>query len=176
MPSRRSPAPTCRGRSVRVARAIPRCCTRRPRKRAPSCTGRRDFRRSNRSSRRRGTGTAGIRMDMATGKPLGAEAGSATAAKAAPLSDRVVLQRLLAYARPYRRRLAWAVVGMLIYAIGSAGLPALIKIIIDKVLPSQQYVAFIAWAIIGLYLLKGLGSYASSYLMAEVGQRVVTDL
>src|SRR5204863_1262618 len=48
--------------------------------------------------------------------------------------------------------------------------------IIDKVLPSQQYVAFTAWAIIGLYLLKGLGSYASSYLMAEVGQRVVADL
>ena len=91
-------------------------------------------------------------------------------------SDRAVLQRLLAYARPYRRRLAWAIVGMLIYAIGSAGLPALIKIIIDKVLPEQQYVAFTAWAIIGLYLLKGLGSYASSYLMAEVGQRVVTDI
>ena len=87
-----------------------------------------------------------------------------------------VLKRLLAYARPYRRRLAWAIVGMLIYAVGSAGLPALIKLIIDQVLPRQQYVAFTAWAIVGLYLLKGLGSYASSYLMAEVGQRVVMDL
>ena len=91
-------------------------------------------------------------------------------------TDSAVLQRLFAYARPYRRRLAWAVVGMLIYAVGSAGLPVLIKYIIDDVLPNQRYVAFTAWTIIGLYLLKGLGSYASSYLMAEVGQRVVMDL
>ncbi len=91
-------------------------------------------------------------------------------------TDSAVLQRLFAYARPYRRRLIYAFIGMLIYAVGSAGLPALIKIIIDTVLPNQQYVAFTAWAIIGLYLLKGLGSYASSYLMAEVGQRVVMDL
>jgi len=87
-----------------------------------------------------------------------------------------VLERLFAYARPYRRRLAWAVVGMLIYAVGSAGLPVLIKIIINDVLPQQRYVAYTAWMIIILYLLKGLGSYASSYLMAEVGQRVVMDL
>ncbi|HEV3140458.1 MAG TPA: ABC transporter ATP-binding protein, partial [Vicinamibacterales bacterium] len=111
---------------------------------------------SNRLSAPPGTGIASTRTAMAT--------------------DSAVLQRLFAYARPYRRRLAWAVVGMLIYAVGSAGLPALFKIIIDKVLPEQQYVAFTAWAIIGLYLLKGLGSYASSYLMAEVGQRVVMDL
>ena len=33
-----------------------------------------------------------------------------------------------------------------------------------------------AWGIVGLYLLKGIGSYVSSYLMADVGQRVVMDL
>jgi ATP-binding cassette, subfamily B, bacterial MsbA len=86
------------------------------------------------------------------------------------------LKRLFAYSRPYRGRLAWAIVGMLVYAIGTAGLPALIKLIIDKVLPNQQYLAFTAWAIVGLYLLKGVGSYGSSYLMADVGQRTVMDL
>jgi subfamily B ATP-binding cassette protein MsbA len=86
------------------------------------------------------------------------------------------LKRLFGYARPYRGRLAWAIVGMLVYAVGSAGLPALIKLIIDKVLPDQQYLLFTAWTIIGLYLLKGIGSYVSSYLMADVGQRTVMDL
>ncbi len=43
-------------------------------------------------------------------------------------------------------------------------------------LPNQQDVALVAWAIVGVYLLKGVGSYVSSYLMADVGQRVVTDL
>jgi subfamily B ATP-binding cassette protein MsbA len=112
---------------------------------------------------------------MATGNRSGAEADATTPAKAAA-SDRATLQRLFAYARPYRSRLIWAFVGMLVYAIGTAGLPPFIKIIIDKVLPQQQYVAFTAWAIVGLFLLKGVGSYASSYLMADVGQRVVMDL
>src|SRR5205085_2829011 len=33
-----------------------------------------------------------------------------------------------------------------------------------------------AWGIVAVYLLKGIGSYVSSYLMADVGQRVVMDL
>jgi subfamily B ATP-binding cassette protein MsbA len=72
--------------------------------------------------------------------------------------------------------MAWAVVGMLVYAIGSAGLAWLIKPIFDSVLPKQQEVALIAWGIVAVYLLKGIGSYVSSYLMADVGQRVVMDL
>jgi len=65
---------------------------------------------------------------------------------------------------------------MLLYAAGETGLAALIKPIIDQVLPNQQKLVFTAWAIVGLYLLKGVGSYVSSYLMAYVGQRVVMDL
>src|SRR5258705_12898787 len=72
--------------------------------------------------------------------------------------------------------MAWAVVGMLVYAIGSAGLAWLIKPIFDSVLPKQQEVALIAWGIVAVYLLKGIGSCVSSYLMAEVGQRGVMDL
>src|SRR6267378_1399338 len=90
--------------------------------------------------------------------------------------QRTTLRRLFHYARPYRVRLAGAIVGMIVYAIGSAGLAYLIKPIFDSLLPKQQYVALTAWAIVGVYLLKGVGSYASSYLMADVGQRVVMDL
>jgi subfamily B ATP-binding cassette protein MsbA len=73
-------------------------------------------------------------------------------------------------------RFSWAIVGMLVYAVGSAGLAALIRPILDNVLSNQESVAWTAWAIVFLYLLKGMGSYASSYLMADVGQRVVMDL
>jgi len=90
--------------------------------------------------------------------------------------QRTTLQRLFHYATPYRVRLGWAVVGMVVYAIGSAGLAYLIKPIFDSVLPKQQDVYRVAWSIVGVYLLKGIGSYASSYLMADVGQRVVMDL
>jgi subfamily B ATP-binding cassette protein MsbA len=86
------------------------------------------------------------------------------------------LRRLFGYAVPYRSRLVWALAGMIVYAIGSAGLAYLIKPIFDQVLPKQQEVSLIAWAVVGAYFLKGIGSYASSYLMADVGQRVVMDL
>src|SRR5580765_8743487 len=77
---------------------------------------------------------------------------------------------------PYRARIAWAIVGMIVYAIGTAGLPYLIKPIFNDVLPRQQDVSFVAWAIVAVFLLKGIGSFASSYLMASVGQRVVMDI
>ena len=65
---------------------------------------------------------------------------------------------------------------MLVYAVASAFLAAQIKRILDSVLPHQQQVWQVAIAIVGAYLLKGLGGYFSNYLMADVGQRVVRDL
>src|SRR5882762_4766807 len=91
-------------------------------------------------------------------------------------SDPPTLRRLLGYATPYRARMAWAVLGMIVYAIGSAGLAYLIKPIFDSVLPKQQALAATAWLIVGVYLLKGIGSYVSAYLMTDVGQRVVMDV
>jgi ATP-binding cassette, subfamily B, bacterial MsbA len=86
------------------------------------------------------------------------------------------LLRLLRYSAPYRLRLGWAIVAMLVYAAASAGLAYLIKPILDSVLPRQEHVGQVAWAIVGLYVLKGIGGYFSDYLMADVGQRVVRDL
>ncbi len=87
-----------------------------------------------------------------------------------------ILLRLLRYAAPYRLRLSWAIAAMLVYAAASALLAAQIKRIFDVVLPHQQQVGQVAVAIIGLYLLKGIGAYFSDYLMTDVGQRVVRDL
>jgi subfamily B ATP-binding cassette protein MsbA len=90
--------------------------------------------------------------------------------------QRTTLRRLFQYSVPYRFRLGWAVVGMIVYAIGSAGLAYLVRPIFNEALPNRQGVAAIAWGIVGVYLLKGVGSYVSSYLMADVGQRVVMDM
>ncbi len=84
--------------------------------------------------------------------------------------------RLLRYAKPYKGRLAWAVVAMAIYALASALVIYLIRPILDEVLPSGQGLRMIALSLIGLYFLKGIGSYFSGYLMEDVGQRVVMDV
>ena len=65
---------------------------------------------------------------------------------------------------------------MVLYAAGTAGLAVIIRPIIDKTLPSKENLSLMAWGIIGIYLLKGVGSYVSSYLTTDVGQRVVMDL
>jgi ATP-binding cassette, subfamily B, bacterial MsbA len=84
--------------------------------------------------------------------------------------------RLLEYARPYRVRLAVAIVAMIVYGVASGGIAILIKPIFDEVLPTGRSLGLVASAILGLYLLKGVGAYVSSYLMTDVGQRVVHDL
>jgi subfamily B ATP-binding cassette protein MsbA len=85
-------------------------------------------------------------------------------------------RRLLEYARPYRGRITTALAAMLLYGLGSAGLPLLVKPIFDDVLTATSDVARVAGLILAAYLLKGVGGYVSAVLMADVGQRVVRDL
>ncbi len=86
------------------------------------------------------------------------------------------LLRLLRYARPYRGRLAGAAGWMLVYGAASAFLAYLIKPILDEGLTDHSQVGWIASAVILTYFGKGLGSYFSTFLMADVGQRVVMDV
>jgi subfamily B ATP-binding cassette protein MsbA len=86
------------------------------------------------------------------------------------------LRRLFRYARPYRGRFVVALVAMLLYGAASVWLLTLVQPIFDEVLAEQRSVTRIAWAILVAYLVKGIGSYVSAYLMADVGQHVVLDL
>ena len=81
--------------------------------------------------------------------------------------------RLLRYATPHQAVIAGAAVAMVVYGASSAALAYLIKPIIDDVLTTQGNLASITAAILIVYLLKGLGSYFSSYLMEGLGHRVV---
>ena len=84
--------------------------------------------------------------------------------------------RLLRYAAPYRARFLTALAAMLVYAAAAAGHAWIIRDILDKVLPKGKDVGLTAALIVGLYVLKGLGSYFSNYLMTDIGQRVVRDI
>ena len=84
--------------------------------------------------------------------------------------------RLLRYARPYRGRLILALVAMVVYGAASYGLVRMVAPILDAALPKQERLAQTIGVILALYLIKGLGAYISSYLMTDVGQRVVRDL
>ena len=84
--------------------------------------------------------------------------------------------RLIQFARPYRGRLAAALVAMLLYGAASAYVALLIKPIFDKVLPGIESPWTTAARIFAAFVAKGLGAYFSVYLMTDVGQRVVLDI
>jgi subfamily B ATP-binding cassette protein MsbA len=86
------------------------------------------------------------------------------------------LQRLFGYARPYRGRFAAALAAMVVYAAATAAVAKLIQPVIDEVLPTGERLASWCTAVVVVYAVKGLGGYLSTYLMTDIGQRVVRDL
>jgi ATP-binding cassette, subfamily B, bacterial MsbA len=87
-----------------------------------------------------------------------------------------VFLRLLRYAAPHRVLITGAVLAMIVYGAASAALAWLIKPIIDDVLAHQSSLGFVAGGILTAYFFKGLGNYFSSYLMDDLGHRVVMKL
>ena len=86
------------------------------------------------------------------------------------------LYRLIGYARPYRGRFVAALAAMAIYAAANAGVTLQIRPMIDEVLTGKMVFAAFAWIVIGGYILKGIGGYFSTFLMTDIGQRVVRDI
>lgn len=92
------------------------------------------------------------------------------------------LQRLFGYARPYRGRFVAALAAMALYAAGSLGVVMLIMPLMDDVLAMEDVLESRArlarWsvAVLVVYVVKGLGAYASTFLMTDLGQRVVRDV
>ena len=86
--------------------------------------------------------------------------------------------RLLAYIKPYTRRLALAVVCMIMAAGANLYLPWIIKDMIDDVLMSKDMVMLnlIAAGILVVMFTRGVFYYGQSYLVSYVGQRVIIDV
>ncbi len=90
----------------------------------------------------------------------------------------VVYRRLLGYAAPHWRVFIAAVLGMIMCAAVDTGFLALMKPLLDvsfvgKDLESTRWIPVI---IIGMFLARGAGGFMSTYGMAWIGRRVVTDL
>jgi ATP-binding cassette, subfamily B, bacterial MsbA len=96
------------------------------------------------------------------------------------MRDHRLYLRLLSYVRPYAKVFGLAVLGMMAAAATEPLFPALIKPLLDRGFgPGTQASVppiLFAAAIVGIFLLRGLLSFSSSYLMAWVGNRVVLDL
>ena len=86
--------------------------------------------------------------------------------------------RLLRYVTPYRGIFALSVLGMAISAATEVALPAAAKPFLDGTFVERdpQFMRWVPFLIVLLFLVRGLGMFMGSYASAYVGQRVVQDL
>ncbi len=86
--------------------------------------------------------------------------------------------RLLGYTRPYRWLLGVAVLGMVIEAAAGAYFASLMDPLVTTgfVNPTPGSGERLALIIVGLFLARGLATFATDYGMARVGRSVVRDL
>jgi ATP-binding cassette, subfamily B, multidrug efflux pump len=92
--------------------------------------------------------------------------------------DTRLMKRLLHYLAPYRFRVVWAIILLLLFAVGELLGPYLVKVAIDSKM-AQHDIRGLAW-IVGLFLivnvLQFFIGYAQKYVTGWIGQSVMYDL
>jgi len=93
-------------------------------------------------------------------------------------ADRALYFRLLGYLRPYWRAFALAVLGMIGTAASEPAFPAIMKYLLDHGFQTTdpKMVWLIPLGIVGLFVLRGILSFVTSYLMTWISTHLVTDL
>jgi subfamily B ATP-binding cassette protein MsbA len=87
-------------------------------------------------------------------------------------------RRMLAYVRPFWRQLALAGSSLLVTSLLSLAMPWAVKNLIDQIIGGQGLAQLnrIALILVGIFVLRSLFSFAYSYLISWVGERVVANL
>ena len=87
-------------------------------------------------------------------------------------------KRLLAYMKPYTKRLGVAIVCIVLAAAANLYVPWIIKDMIDQVLAEKDMMMLnlIAVGIVVVFFFRGIFYYGQSYLVSFIGQRVIIDV
>ena len=95
-----------------------------------------------------------------------------------PPSSRALYLRLMGYVRPYWRVFAVSVATMALAAATEPVLPALMKPLLDVTLVARNHTNayLVPLAIVGIFVVRGVLGFLSSYTLAWVSNKVVLDL
>jgi ATP-binding cassette, subfamily B, bacterial MsbA len=86
-------------------------------------------------------------------------------------------RRLLRYVRPYKAVFGFCVVGMLVTASNDVLMLRIIQPLLNNIgAVDAERTKYLPLMIVGVFVLRGLGSYVSEYGLAWIGTRVVYDL
>jgi len=88
------------------------------------------------------------------------------------------LRRMMGLVKAHPRPLAFALVGMVIAALTDPAIAALTRILLDRGFYERQPMAglWVPLAFVGVFLVRGLATYASSYKISSVSQAVLVEL
>ncbi|MDA8423624.1 MAG: lipid A export permease/ATP-binding protein MsbA [Nitrospiraceae bacterium] len=89
-----------------------------------------------------------------------------------------IYKRLLIYLKPYKVRLAWSAVFMLLTSALISLQAYLVQPVLDNVFlnKNMKLLFLLPPAILIVVILKGAASYARDYLLGYIGQRIVNDI
>jgi len=93
-------------------------------------------------------------------------------------AKRTSWRRVWQFVRPYRWALLVAVLGVTLDAAVQGAFALLLQHILDDVFGRHDpfYIRVIPWAIVVLFLLRGIGNYVGTYGVNWVGRRVIMDI
>ncbi len=95
-----------------------------------------------------------------------------------PDVDRVLLSRVLGYARPYRRQLVYILVTIVVITILSLAPPLLMRTLIDEAIPTED-LALVTWlgiAMVAVPLINGVVGVFQRRATAQMGEGIIYDL
>jgi subfamily B ATP-binding cassette protein MsbA len=92
--------------------------------------------------------------------------------------SRVLYARLLRYVAPYWRMFALSILTMVLVASTEPLFPAMMKPLLDGSFVNKDptTIRYIPFALVGLFLVRGIFGFASDYALSWVSNRVVQDL
>jgi len=96
----------------------------------------------------------------------------------AQLDGKRTYLRLLTYIRPYRGVFALGMLGGVVFSISMVSFAPFGKLFGDSAFASKdpRMIWLVPLALIGLFVLRGLGDFTETYCMGYVGRRIVTRL
>ncbi len=89
-----------------------------------------------------------------------------------------IYSRLFAYARPYLRGLALAMLAMVVAAATEPLFPALMKTLLDEgfVARGEFEIWYVPVAIIAIFVVRGIATFTSNYALTWVANKVLVDV
>lgn len=93
---------------------------------------------------------------------------------AQPASHWQVYKRLLAYLKPLKWLFALAVLGNILYAAGATAMAAAMETVIKTIeTPTHSNRILLTAMIVGVFLLRGTGTFMGNYFISRVGRNLV---